>query len=77
MYNLSVQTISASDFRQQCLALMDNLPADGILITRHGHPIAKLVPVKQSCADLIGSGLVLYDNDDDLFSTGERWDAES
>lgn len=72
-----MQKISASDFRQQCLALMDNLPPEGILITRHGHPLAKILPVKQSCADLIGTGSVLYDNDDDLFSTDEHWDAES
>lgn len=72
-----MQKMSISDFRQHCLALMDNLPPDGILITRHGHPLAKLVPVNDSCAALIGTGSVLYDNDDDLFSTGERWDAES
>ncbi len=72
-----MQKMSASEFRQRCLALMDDLPPEGILITRHGHPLAKLVPVNQSCGDLIGSASVLYDNDDDLFSTGERWDAES
>ena len=37
-----MQEISVSEFRQQCLALMDNLPKDGVLITRHGHPVAKL-----------------------------------
>jgi antitoxin (DNA-binding transcriptional repressor) of toxin-antitoxin stability system len=68
-----------SDFRQKCLALMDDLPAEGILITRHGHPVAKLLPVRSSsCVDLIGilPGLTITD-DDDLFSTGECWDAES
>ena len=72
-----MRAIEASDFRRECLALLDKLPPEGILITRHGHPLAKLVPVKQSCADLIGTGSVLYDNDDDLLSTGDRWDAES
>ena len=72
-----MQKMSVSEFRQRCLALMDDLPPEGILITRHGHPLAKLVPVNQSCADLIGSASVLYDNEDALFSTGERWDAES
>ena len=51
-----MQEISVSEFRQQCLALMDNLPKDGLLITRNGHPLAKLLPVRpQSCIDLIGS----------------------
>ena len=34
-----MQEISVSEFRQQCLALMDNLPKDGLLITRYGHPM--------------------------------------
>jgi antitoxin (DNA-binding transcriptional repressor) of toxin-antitoxin stability system len=77
--NWVVQQISVSDFRQKCLALMDNLPGDGILITRHGRPVAKLLPVQpSSCAELIGTvpGLATTE-EDDLFSTGERWDAES
>lgn len=67
-----------SEFRQKCLALMDDLPAEGILITKHGRPIARLTPVGQSNADLIGSvpGL-LADANDDLFTTGVAWDAES
>jgi prevent-host-death family protein len=78
VYNHIVQEISVSDFRQQCLALMDRLPAEGVLITRHGHPVAKIVPVHPaSCRNLIGTMNILRDNSDDLFSTGERWDAES
>jgi antitoxin (DNA-binding transcriptional repressor) of toxin-antitoxin stability system len=78
MYTLDMQEMNVSEFRRKCLALMDNLPADGILITKHGHPVAKLTPVRRSCADLIGSvpGMVI-DPNDDLFSTGIEWDAES
>jgi len=73
-----VQEISVSDFRQQCLALMDHLPLEGILITRHGHPVARLLPVHPaSCADLIGSVPILKDDHDDLLSTGERWEADA
>lgn len=78
MYNSSMQEIPVSDFRQQCLTLLDQLPPEGIVITRHGQPIAQVMPIRGSCADLIGSvPHILFDNDDDLFSTGERWDAES
>jgi antitoxin (DNA-binding transcriptional repressor) of toxin-antitoxin stability system len=78
LYNMVVQEMNVSEFRQKCLTLMDDLPAEGILITRHGHPVAKLMPVRESCGDLIGSvpGLVI-DPGDDLFTTGIQWDAES
>lgn len=73
-----MKEISVSDFRQQCLTLMDQLPAEGILITRHGHPLARLLPVRPaSCADLIGTIPLLRDEPDDLFETGERWDANA
>jgi len=73
-----VKVINISDFRQQCLSLVDELPSEGILISRHGNPIARLVPFRRSCADLIGSVPNLStDPKDDLFSAGVHWDAES
>ena len=78
MYNSRMQAISVSDFRQKCLALMDELPAEGLLITRHGRPVAQLLPVRPSNLDLIGSiPELIASPEDDLFSTGEKWDAES
>jgi antitoxin (DNA-binding transcriptional repressor) of toxin-antitoxin stability system len=78
MYNILMEEINVSEFRRKCLALIDDLPAEGILITRHGHTVAKLMPVRRSCEDLIGSvpGMVV-DPGDDLFTTGIQWDAES
>ena len=78
MYALGMQEINVSEFRRKCLTLVDDLPPEGILITKRGHPVAKLTPLPKSCADLIGSvpGLVL-DPKDDLFSTRITWDAES
>jgi antitoxin (DNA-binding transcriptional repressor) of toxin-antitoxin stability system len=74
-----MEEISVSDFRQKCLSLLDHLPPDGLLITRHGHPVAKVLPVTpKSCADLIGTiPTLIVDPKDDLFSTGEQWNAES
>jgi antitoxin (DNA-binding transcriptional repressor) of toxin-antitoxin stability system len=70
--------IPISEVRERLLSLVDDLPRDGVIITRHGNPIAKLTPVGAATSDLIGllRGIVT-DPDDDLFSTGERWDAES
>ena len=73
-----MQQLNVSEFRQKCLALLDSLPPEGILITKHGHPIAKLTPVHPSCKDLIGSiPNLVADPNDDLFSTGIEWDAQS
>ena len=70
--------IPISEVRERLLSLVDDLPRDGVIITRHGHPIAKLTPVVTATVGLLGSlkGIVT-DPRDDLFSTGERWDAES
>ncbi len=79
LYNYNIMNaINISEFRQQCLTLVDELPSEGILITRHGEPVAKLVPVRPSCDSLIGTvpGLST-DPKDDLLSTGLKWDAES
>ena len=70
--------IPISEARERLLSLVDNLPRDGVIITRHGNPVARLMPVGTSPADLIGSlkGIIV-DPDDDLFSTGAAWDAKS
>lgn len=72
-----MNTLNATEFREQCLHLLDCVPSSGVLITKRGRPVAKLIPVRRSCADLIGTvpGLAT-DPADDLFSTGLSWDAE-
>lgn len=62
--------IPASDFQQKCLSLLDDLPPDGLLITRDEQPVAQTMSVQRaSCADLIGSiPSLVVDANDDLFS---------
>jgi len=36
--------ISASEFKTKCLSLLDNPPADGIIITKRGEKVAVLYP---------------------------------
>jgi prevent-host-death family protein len=69
--------VNASKFKEQCLALLDNLDPEGIVITKHGKPVARLVPVESECADLIGSMKGKIKVKGDIFSTGIRWNAES
>ncbi len=70
-------TISASKFKEQCLALLDNVGPEGIVITKHGKPVAKLIPMGRDCSDLIGSLKGELRIKGNIFSTGLKWNAES
>lgn len=72
-----MSTIGASQFKQECLAILDRLGPEGIVITKHGKPIAKLVPIETDSASLIGSLASKIRVHGDLLSSGLRWDAES
>ena len=72
-----MRTIDVSDFKKQCLSLLENLDHDGIVITRNGEPLARLVPAASLCADLIGSMKGKIKIHGDIVSTGLKWNAES
>jgi prevent-host-death family protein len=46
----------AVQFKAQCLAVMDQVLHSGesVLITKHGKPVAKLVPADKQADDLFG-----------------------
>jgi prevent-host-death family protein len=71
----AVQRISASKFKEQCLSLLDDLSAEGIVITKRGKPVAKVIPIGSGCAALIGSMKGKLNIKGDLLSTGFRWKA--
>jgi len=70
-----MKKIAAARFKEQCLAILDRLGADGILITKHGRPVARLLPVERASADLVGSLRGQIRVRGSLESTGLRWDA--
>jgi prevent-host-death family protein len=72
----SMQQINASKFKEQCLSLLDNLSAEGIVITKRGKPVAKVIPISSGCAGLIGSMTGKLNIKGNLLSTGIRWNAE-
>ena len=72
-----MEQINASKFKEQCLALLDNLEPEGIVITKHGKPVARLIPASSDCADLIGSMKGKIRVHGNILSTGLNWDAES
>ena len=71
-----MKQIPAARFKATCLALLDSVDPEGIVITKRGKPVARLVPIRTVSADLIGrlKGKVRVKGD--TFSTGLRWDAE-
>ncbi|HEU4438903.1 MAG TPA: type II toxin-antitoxin system Phd/YefM family antitoxin [Methylomirabilota bacterium] len=72
-----MKTVPAAQFKAQCLSLLDRVGPDGIVITKHGRPVAKLVPIATESAALIGSLKGKLTIKGDILSTGARWDAES
>ena len=77
MYDCDKKSMNASEFRKQCFALLDKLPPEGIVITRRGKAIARITPVRKNNADSIGSMAGMFEIKGDIFSAGEKWDAES
>ena len=72
-----MREISASKFKEQCLSLLDHLGPDGIVVTKHGKAVARVIPADSDCADLIGSMKGKIKVTGDVFSTGIAWNAES
>ena len=71
-----MKRVGAAKFKEQCLALLDQLDPDGLVITKHGKPVAKLIPYERQSAAMIG---VLKDKIEvrgDVFSSGASWDAD-
>ena len=75
-YNLTMKVIAAAKFKAQCLALLDSVDSEGLVITKHGKPVAKLIPVSTASRSLIGSLADKVTIKSEILTTGVRWDAE-
>lgn len=51
-----MKQMPAGEFKAQCLAVMDQVQKTGepVLITKHGKPVAKLVPAPRDHEDIFG-----------------------
>ena len=72
---MTMQKIGAAKFKEQCLAILDSLDPDGLVITKHGKPVALLKPYPRSSSGLIGALEGKIEIRDDAFSTERDWDA--
>jgi prevent-host-death family protein len=75
-----MKTVSASVFKQKCLALLDLVAEtkEVVIVTKRGRPVAKVTAVHETpeSKPLEGSVTFLTDDEEELFSTGETWDPE-
>ncbi|HEY7351615.1 MAG TPA: type II toxin-antitoxin system Phd/YefM family antitoxin [Terriglobales bacterium] len=51
-----MKKIAAGAFKTRCLAIMDRVQKTGepVLITKHGKPVARLVPATNDAEDIFG-----------------------
>lgn len=71
--------IAAGQFKAHCLQIIDevNQYRNSVIITKHGKPLAMLVPIKQEKKSLFGclkDSVVI--RGDIVSGTDERWDAD-
>lgn len=102
------KTVTATEFKVKCLWILDHLGPGGVVITKRGRPVARVMPLIPERADvrevsgedaptfrvpvrpnprgpsgpIDNSKLIGALKDEvvvlgDIFSTGEKWDAES
>lgn len=72
-----MRAIPAAKFKEKCLALLEEVDDEGIVITKRGRPVAKLIPLGTDSASLIGVLRGKLRIKGDILSTGQRWDAQS
>ncbi len=70
------KTLTATTFKAQCLALLDEVAETGesLLITKHGRPVARIDPV-QPPASLRGSVTFAVSDEELIAPLPEQWDA--
>lgn len=72
-----MKQINATEFKARCLKILDELGPSGIVITKRGQPIARVLPFKETSVEVL-YGCMKDDVEvlGDIFSTGVRWNAE-
>lgn len=72
-------TIPAAEFKAKCLKVMETVRATGeeVVITKHGKPVARLVPVTYAPVPFVGRNAGLTISEGDLIAPiDEAWEAE-
>lgn len=69
-----VKRVGTARFKEECVTLLERLDPDGLVVTKHGKPIARVYPYGRTSADLIGclQGRIVIEGN--ILSTGRGWD---
>lgn len=43
-----MKDLSVTEFRRECLTLLEDLPEEGIVVTKRGKPLARVMPVRRA-----------------------------
>ncbi len=72
------KTITATEFKAKCLRILEELTPEGLIITKRGKPIARVLPTGgMTKGNIVGSMQRDIRIHGDIFSTGVQWDAQS
>ena len=60
------------------VALLDDVARTGrpLVVTKHGRPVARVVPIDSTTDALFGSVTLIADKAEAYYSTGDRWESE-
>ena len=47
VYTSVMKDLSVTEFRRRCLALLEELPDEGLVVTKHGRPLARVMPLRR------------------------------
>jgi antitoxin (DNA-binding transcriptional repressor) of toxin-antitoxin stability system len=72
-----MRTVKISEFKEHCLSLLDTLDPEGLVVTKHGKPLARVLPFEKGGSHLIGSLKGKIAVKGSLLRTGLKWNAES
>jgi prevent-host-death family protein len=76
-----MQQMAAGQFKAQCLKLMDQVQQthEEIVITKHGRPVAKLVPIESESTESILGYLqgTVHITGDIISPTDDVWEADA
>lgn len=78
MMTIVMPEISASRFKAQCLALLDDVALTGeeIVVTKRGRPVARVVPIASPAG--LGGSVVFHVSDEELIAPLDMaWDAQA
>ena len=72
-----MKVVAVRDAKASLSEYIEEAQRDRVLITKHGKPVAKLVPIHTDSAKLIGSFKGKIKIKGNILSTAVKWDAES